>query len=120
MILREVALRVRTLDNDWDFQFGRSKQDYAKESLATAYDVKQKIQCWYNDCFFDMLEGIDYKNLLGEKGGKSQIDASIQKIIAVQPDIIELVYFESSVADRKYTATIRFKTVYNETIEVKI
>lgn len=113
-------MRVRTLDSSWDWQWGRSRQDYAKESLATAYDVKQKIQCWYNDCFFDMLEGIDYKNLLGSKGGKKTLDEAIQKIIAVQPDIVELVFFESSVENRQYTATIRFKTVYNETIEVKI
>ena len=113
-------MKVRTLDSNWDFNFGKSRQDYAKESLATAYDVKQKILCWYKDCFFDMTDGIDYKNLLGEKGGKEQIDVAIQKIIAVQPDIIELVLFESSVSDRKYTATIRFKTVYNETIEVRI
>lgn len=113
-------MRVRTLDNDWDWQFGRSRSDYAKESLGTAYDVKQKLLCWYNDCFFDMLEGIDYKNLLGQKGGKATIDAAVQKVIAVQPDIVELVYFESSVDNRKYTATIRFKTTYNETIEVRI
>ena len=67
-----------------------------------------------------MLSGIDYKNLLGAKGGKETLDQSLKKIIAVQPDIIELVFFESSVMNRKYTATIRFKTVYNETIEVKI
>ena len=42
-------MRVRALDDNWDFKFGKSKQDYASESLATAYDVKQKIQCWYND-----------------------------------------------------------------------
>lgn len=113
-------MKVRTLDSNWDWSWGKSRQDYADESLGTAYDVKQKILCWLNDCYFDMKTGIDYKNLLGEKMGKEQIDADVQKIIAVQPDIIELVFFESYVSDRKYTATIRFKTVYNETIEVKI
>lgn len=113
-------MKVRTLDSNWDFNFGRSMSDYASGSLATAYDVKQKLLCWYNDCFFDMLEGIDYKNLLGQKGSKATIDAAVQKVIAVQPDIVELVYFESSVDNRKYTATIRFKTTYNETIEVRI
>lgn len=113
-------MRVRTLDKNWDWNFGRSRQDYAQSSLSSAYDVKQKALCWYEDCFFDMLSGIDYKNLLGEKGGKENIDMSLKKIVAIQPDIIELVFFESSVVNRKYTATIRFKTVYNETIEVKI
>lgn len=113
-------MRVRTLDKNWDWNFGRSRQDYAQSSLSSAYDVKQKALCWYEDCFFDMLSGIDYKNLLGEKGGKETIDMSLKNIVAIQPDIIELVFFESSVVNRKYTATIRFKTVYNETIEVKI
>lgn len=119
-LVSEVKMRVRTLDSNWDWSFGKSRQCYASGSLATAYDVKQKILSWYNDCYFDMLAGIDYKNLLGKKGGKAEIDASIQKIIAVQPDIIELTHFESSVDNRTYSAIIRFRTVYNETIEVTI
>jgi hypothetical protein len=113
-------MRIRALDSNWDWKFGRSRQDYASESLAAAYDVKQKILCWYNDCFFDMQSGIDYKNLLGSKGGKEKLDNSVRKILAVQPDIVEITFFESSVVNRKYTLTARFKTVYNETIEVKI
>lgn len=113
-------MKVRALDSNWDFKFGRSRQDYADESLGVAYDIKQKILCWYNDCFFDMNAGIDYKNLLGAKGTKVQIDNSVKKIIITQPEVVEMTYFESSVSDRKYTATIRFKTVYGETIEVKI
>lgn len=113
-------MKVRALDSNWDFKFGKSRQDYADESLGVAYDIKQKILCWYNDCFFDMNTGIDYKNLLGAKGTKVQIDNSVKKIIITQPEVVEMTYFESSVNDRKYTATIRFKTVYGETIEVKI
>jgi hypothetical protein len=113
-------MRVRALDSNWDFKFGRSRQDYASESLATAYDVKQKILCWYNDCFFDMQSGIDYKNLLGNKNSKTELDNSIKKILIVQPDIVEITYFESSITNRVYHLTVRFKTVYGETIEVKI
>ena len=39
-------MKVRALDNNWDFMFGKGKQCYATESLATAYDVKQKILSW--------------------------------------------------------------------------
>lgn len=113
-------MRIRALDENWDWKFGQSKQCYATESLGTAYDVKQKILCWFNDCFFDMQTGIDYKNLLGSKGGKEQLDNSVKKIIVTNPDIIEMTYFESSVTERNYTATIRFKTIYGETIEVRI
>lgn len=67
-----------------------------------------------------MTTGIDYKNLLGEKGGKEELDNAIKKILLVEPDITEISYFDSSVSGRTYSATIRFKTVYNESIEVKI
>ena len=113
-------MRVRTLDSNWDWQWGRSRQDYADASLGVAYDVKQKILCWYRDCFFDMQTGIDYKNLLGAKGTKPEIDSAVKKIIITNPDIVEMTYFDSSVTDRKYTANIRFKTIYGETIEVRI
>lgn len=113
-------MRTRALDSNWDFRFGKGKQDYASESLATAYDIKQKILFWYRDCFFDMERGVDYKNLLGRKNSKTDIDNSIKKIIAVQPDVVEISYFESIVENRQYHLTARFKTVYNETIEVKI
>lgn len=113
-------MRVRALDNNWDFKFGRSRQDYAVESLGCAYDVKQKVLFWLNDCFFDMTSGIDYKNLLGEKGGKDELDNEVKKILMTEPDITEITHFESSIDSRVYHAKIRFKTVYNDTIEVKI
>jgi hypothetical protein len=113
-------MKVRALDGNWDFMFGKGKQCYATESLATAYDAKQKILSWYNDCFFDMQSGIDYKNLLGSKNGKIELDNSVKKILAVQPDIVEITYFESSVYGRQYHLTARFKTIYGETIEVKV
>lgn len=113
-------MRVRALDGNWDWQFGRSRQCYASEALATAYDSKQKILCWFNDCFFDMQSGIDYKNLLGNKNTKTQLDEAVRKVLAVQPDIVEISYFESYIENREYHLTVRFKTVYGETIEVKI
>lgn len=113
-------MRIRALDGNWDWQWGKGKQNYASESLATAYDVKQKLLCWFNDCFFDMQAGIDYKNLLGSKNGKSDLDKTIRKILAVHPDIVDITYFESYIQNREYHLTTRFKTVYNETIEVKI
>ena len=113
-------MKTRAVDKSWDWKFGKSNQDYADNSLGVAYTVKMKILSWYKDCFFEMDAGIDWKNILGSKTTKDQADSAIKEIIQGEPEILELTYFDSSVIDRVYTATIRFKTIYGETIEVKI
>lgn len=113
-------MRTRTVDSNWDFNFGKGLNDYADDALGVAYTVKMKILSWYKDCFFEMDAGIDWKNILGSKVSKDEADRQIKDIINLEPEITELVYFDSSVTDRVYSATIRFKTIYNETIEVKI
>ena len=113
-------MKTRTLDKNWDFRFGRGLNDYAQNSLNVAYAVKMKILSWYKDCFFAMNDGIDWKNILGSKLSKEEADASIKEIVQSEPEITDLIYFDSNVEDRRYNCTIRFKTVYGETIEVKI
>lgn len=113
-------MKTRTVDGNWDWIWGKSLQDYADGSLGVAYTVKMKILSWYKDCFFAMDDGIDWKNILGAKNTKEQADIEIKEIIQSEPEILDLTYFESKVIDRIYTATIRFKTIYGETIEVKI
>lgn len=113
-------MKTRATDNNWDFRFGKSNQDYAENALGVAYTVKMKILSWYKDCFFDQEAGVDWKNILGSKTSKEQADSAIKDIIETEPEITELTFFDSSVVDRVYTATMRFKTIYGETIEVKI
>ena len=113
-------MKTRTLDSNWDFKYGKGLNDYALGSLNVAYAVKMKILSWYKDCFFAMEDGVDWKNILGNKNSKEEADISIKDIVQTEPEITELVYFDSTVEDRKYSCTIKFKTVYGETIEVNI
>lgn len=113
-------MKTRTVDSNWDWRFGKGLNDYADDALGVAYTVKMKILSWYKDCFFAMSDGVDWKNILGSKISKEMADTSIRDIIVSEPEITELLYFDSSVTDRVYSATIRFKTIYSETIEVRI
>lgn len=113
-------MKFRVLDSNWDWNYGRGIQDYASASLAIAYDIKTKILSWYRDCFFAMEDGIDWKNILGSKVSKEDADAAIKKIIATEDGVSELLFFDSSVEQRKYQCTARYKDIYGETIEVRI
>ena len=113
-------MRFRTLDENWDWNFGKGRNDYASDSLAISYSLKTKILSWYRDCFFDMETGVDWKNILGSKVSKDEADSAIKQILSTEDGVTEIVFFESSVANRTYTCTARVKTIYQDTIEVKI
>lgn len=112
--------RFRTLDSDWDFNFGKGKQDYASDSLAVSYRLKTKLLSWNRDCFFDAEAGIDWKNILGNKNVKSTADYAVRNVLATDEGVDEVEYFESSMSGRVYTCTARVKTIYGETIEVTL
>lgn len=113
-------MRFRALDGNWDWKFGKGIGSYSGDTQAIAYDVKSQILSWIGDCFFNETAGIDWKNILGSKDQKSRLDDAIKKIIVEEYGIVELSFFESEISDRTYHCTVRFKTIYNETIEVKI
>lgn len=119
-MFKEQDMKFRTLDSNHDWNFGKGIQDYASDSLAISYSIKTKILSWYRDCFFDMETGVDWKNILGSKVSKNDADSAIKQIVSTEEGVTDIVFFESSVANRIYTCTIRLKTIYQDTIEVKI
>lgn len=119
-----MKFRALTLsDNEelnWDWDYGKGLQNYATDSLAVAYDLKSKIWSWVGDCFFALEDGIDWKNRLGLKNQKALLDGDIKKIITSQSGVQELLLFDSYVEGRTYHATANIKTIFNQTIEVRI
>lgn len=113
-------MKFRALDGNWDWKFGKGTGSYSGDAKAIAYDVKSKILSWYGDCFFAVQDGIDWKNILGSKDQKKKLDTNIKRILIGQEGVTEITFFESEISERIYHCTARFKTIYNETIEVKI
>lgn len=113
-------MRFRVLDENHDWCIGRGQNDYASGSLAVSYDLKTKILSWLNDCFFDMDSGLNWQKFLGGKFQKAEIDSAIKNTIISDEEVAEIVYFDSSIANRNYTCSARVKTIYGDTIEVKI
>lgn len=58
-------MRVRAIDENHDWTFGRGLQDYKQDDRAIAQNTRTRIQSFYRDCFFDLEAGIDWFNLLG-------------------------------------------------------
>lgn len=113
-------MAIRTVTKEWDWKFGHGISEYASRSVEVGYSVKMRILSWYRDCFFAANDGIDWKNLLGEKIDKGEIDKAVTSVILNTDGVQSISNFRSEVVDRVYTLSTRVKTIYGETIEVKI
>jgi len=60
-------MRVRAIDGNNDFLFGKGESDYLVNSNAVGQNIKTELQSFLGDCFFDAQLGIDWFNLLGSK-----------------------------------------------------
>lgn len=63
-------MRVRSLDANHDWNYGKGKNDYLLNNNAIIQNINTRLQSFINDCFFDAEAGLDWWNLLG---GKSQV-----------------------------------------------
>jgi hypothetical protein len=58
---------MRALDADWDWTFGKGRNNYLRGRGAIAQSLKTRLQMFLGDCFFALNEGIDWFNLQGGK-----------------------------------------------------
>src|SRR6478609_7975459 len=60
-------MRVRALNSDHDWEFGKGQNDYLRNNAAIAQNINTRLSSFLGNCFFDIGAGIDWYNLLGAK-----------------------------------------------------
>jgi hypothetical protein len=59
--------RVRQIDDDGDWLFGKGQNDYVRANTSVVQNINTRLGSFLGDCFFDLGAGIDWFNLLGTK-----------------------------------------------------
>ncbi len=60
-------MRVRSIDSDNDWLFGKGQNDYKTSTLAIGQSIQTRLQSFLGDCFFALADGLDWFNLIGSK-----------------------------------------------------
>lgn len=60
-------MRVRGLDANGDWLFGKGKSDYKYDQLALAQIIQTRLSSFINDCFFATNDNIDWFTLMGSR-----------------------------------------------------
>lgn len=74
-------MRVRALDENHDWTFGKGKNDYLIDIDAVVQDINTRLLSFLGDCFFATNQGIDWWKLLGGKDKKALTSAISSTIL---------------------------------------
>lgn len=106
-------MRVRALDTNHDWLFGKGQNDYLQGNAAIAQNINTRLNSFLGNCFFDLGAGIDWFNLLGAKN-QTSLNLSISSIILNTAEVTGLLQLSVGVnAARQMTVNYRVQTVYS-------
>lgn len=112
-------MRVRNVDSNNDWCFGHGQSDYTRNVTAVALDIKLRLQEWYNDCFFNLEQGIPWNVRLGSHNQKDLLDQDVIQTAQIVEGVLNIFNFSSSVTGRRYTCKFEVYTIYSsETITI--
>jgi len=107
-------MRVRALDANGDWTFGKGQNDYKFGRDAAAQAIGTRLKSFTGDCFFDIGAGIDWWNLLGSKN-RLALELAISNSILNTPGVTRIVpnTFSSTLdADRNLSVSCQVDTVF--------
>lgn len=78
-------MRVRALDLQGDWTFGKGQNDYKTGQAAAVELIQTRLLSFLGDCFFDSGSGIDWFGYLGGKDELS-LNLAVSSTILNTPD----------------------------------
>ncbi len=105
-------MRVRTVDAENDWLFGKGRNDYSQDNKAVAQLIQTRLQSFLGDCFFASNEGLDWWNLLGSKN-QIALNLAITSVILNTPNVIRLRQLSVSLDEqRNFTVQYEVNTAF--------
>lgn len=114
--------KVRACGKNWNWIWGKGKQNYAQEGTATAQNLKMKLQSWLGDCFFEHNHGMEWERYFSTKMTNEEIQKAVYNKILLQEDVVGVqeVLVETDFDNRKMKINYSYIDIYGNTIEEMI
>lgn len=108
---------VRALNSNGDWTFGSGKQNYLTGINALKQQIVTRLQSWKGNCFFALLDGVDWNNYL-DIGTKNLLDLDIKRVILQTGGILRMRNYSSILAPaaRQVTVSCTLDTVYGPAV----
>lgn len=116
-------MKVRSIDNLEDWNFGKGVGDYKSGNDAVAQLIRTRINSFIGDCFFDQTAGINWFGFLGSKD-QTGLSLAVSSVILNTVNVIGInqVFINLNVNRQlsiSYNVTTSF-SVISDTVIVSI
>lgn len=113
-------MKIRKLDENHDWTFGKGKSNYSTENIAIEQNVQCRILSWYGDCFFALKDGVDWRNML-DKNQQQNLLLEIKTIILQTEGVIGCTELSANLdSSRKLSISYSIDTIYGQTFKNRI
>lgn len=113
-------MRTRRLDENWDWTFGRSKEDYADKAESVEIRIQQILKCFTMDWFLDMDYGINYLGMMEKPVDWAGLETAIKTKILAEYGVSSIDSFDMSFNPntRHVVYTVEVNDIYHNTVTV--
>lgn len=107
--------RVRALDADHDWLFGKGQNDYLTANAAVVQNINTRLLSFLGDCFFDQGAGLDWWNYNGSKD-TVVVNLAVSAVILNTADVTGLLQLSINLSqDRLLTVIYVANSTYSKT-----
>jgi len=107
-------MKVRALDTNNDWSFGKGRNNYKKDLDALIQNISTRIKSWKGNCFFALDDGVDWTNYF-DIGTKTFLDLDIKRVILQTDGVLRISNYSSEMTLRSIGISVDIATVYGST-----
>lgn len=113
-------MRTRRLDADWDWTFGRGKEDYCDTTESVEQRIQQILRCYTQDWFLDMDYGLNWLGMMEKPVDWTGLETGIKGQILSEYGVNSIDSFEMAFDPntRKVVYTVQVNDIYHNTLTV--
>lgn len=107
-------MRVRRIDADGDWTFGRGRASYAATGESVAQRVRTRLQSFRGDWFLDLDHGLPWFEHMAKPANLDLLEADLKRCILETPGVATLTAFSMNLDrdPRKCTVSATITDVY--------
>lgn len=102
-------MKYRALDSKGDYSFGKSMQNFLLDAKAVAQAIRTNLLLLQGEWWEDTGDGLPlFQSIIGQLGIPDRLSTAellIKERILSTQGVVDILSFESSYEDRKYTMT---------------
>ena len=115
--IQERQMKVRQLDDDHDWMFGRGYADYLNSSQAITQCIKTKLQALKSDWFMNRDDGIAWFDYLTKNPNTKQLEIDVRTEIYKVEGVVSIDEFDILLdpETRQFQIHITYTDKFNNT-----